>query len=95
MKVTLYKAADGGLHNSFKDFSQRQIELRVLPAAQKLVDSTGGSGVNSIDGESLTAWIAGNGDALRKLLNDAQVAKRPRKVVKAKPVVEASEVMSA
>lgn len=102
MKVVLHKSTDGVLHESAKACAKREVELRVLPAAQALVDRTVGQFDTLVDvgevlfarpvddtGDCVASWIASNADALRKLLNEALIAKRPRKAKKL-PVVPAS-----
>lgn len=91
MKVTLYKSTDGLIHETHKACAKREIELRVLPAVAALAEETakepGDGGVFSTNerGEpclyvdDVPKWVASNAAALRKILNDALIAKRPRK----------------
>lgn len=83
-KVTLYKAADGSLHDTPKKCSTHDVGLRILAAASELVFNDQAAGVDDRDNacvymDLMPQFIASNQVILRKLLNDAQVAKRPRK----------------
>lgn len=101
MKVVLHKSTDGVLHESAKLCAAHNVELRVSPAVEKLVEETakfpceGGvfdtdeHGTPCLYVKDVSKWVAANHVALRKLLNDALIVKRPRKAKKP-PVVPAS-----
>lgn len=87
MKVVLHKSTDGVLHESAKLCAAHNVELRVKTAlagvslnCDSLEDSDRGSRV--LYSEDIDKFIAANHVALRKLLNDALIVKRPRKARK-------------
>ena len=89
MKVTLYKSADGALHESFKACVQRDVAIRVVNSVQAskaddklydVVNSSSSSTGTILSHDDLPYFIAQNADTLRKILNESLVAKRTRKV---------------
>lgn len=86
-KVTLYEATDGSLHKTSRLCEAHNVTLRILASvsANDFDFSVGYTPdgqeppYSVIDADSLPSFIAANASELRKLLNDALTAKRPRK----------------
>lgn len=95
MKVTMYKATDGTLVATQKERDALNAKLRLKPAAEAFVSGLP-DGVFATDErdnaviyvDDLALFIVNHADALRKLLNEAQVVRRPRKA-KAKSAPQA------
>lgn len=87
-KVTMYEAKDGSLHKTPSACDAKNVELRLAPAIEKFVDSltattpgltTSDEGSFHIHITDLPSFLLGQSEALRKVLNDALVVKKPRK----------------
>jgi hypothetical protein len=83
-KVTLHKSSDGKLHDTATLCAKHEICLRVAKAADGTVFSAESfsddeEGNRILYAGDLTKFIVDNADILRKILNDALVARRPRK----------------
>jgi hypothetical protein len=101
-KVILHRSSDGTLHETQTACAKHEVKLRIAPQVEKLVSEVpkfvcdGGTfeaddrGNACLFEENIPAFVVANADALRKILNDALVAKRARKPKAAKsdkPVV--------
>lgn len=85
-KVIMHEAKDGSLHKTQGLCDAKNIELRLAPAVEAFVGALGaetvgltideeGAGINLSD---LTPFLIAHADALRKILNDALVSRKPR-----------------
>lgn len=88
MKVTMYKANDGSLHETQKACDAKNVELRTAPLVEDFVNSLNAmsTGVtvdtdrSYVDLADLPGFIVAHADALRTLLNKAvNPVGRPRK----------------
>jgi hypothetical protein len=91
MKVTMYKANDGSLHETQKACDAKNVELRTAPLVEEFVNSLGTSAFIDASNDPITsgiyldladlpAFIVKHADALRTLLNKAvNPVGRPRK----------------
>lgn len=96
-KVIMYKANDGSLHATSKEKDARNLQLRTEPAAEAFAASIYNDGAGpAVLGvrEDLAEFIVTHADALRKLLNDALVVRRPRKARADKGTKAAAKVTS-
>ncbi|MPQ56374.1 hypothetical protein [Duganella sp. FT27W] len=91
-KVTMYEAKDGSLHKTPSACDAKNVELRLAPAIEKFVDglAPNAPGMTNttesttiqpfcIELGNLPQFLLGQSEALRKVLNDALVVKKPRK----------------
>lgn len=100
-KVTMYEAKDGSLHKTPLACDAKNIELRLAPAIEAFVDALPGTapGLTSLEAHGggfhieladLPTFLLAHSEALRKVLNDALIVKKPRKAKAAsKPVAPA------
>lgn len=86
MKVTMYKANDGSLHETQKACDAKNVELRTAPLVEDFVNGLKDEDLACIDGAyviplaELPGFIVAHADALRTLLNKAvNPVGRPRK----------------
>ena len=91
-KVTMHEANDGSLHKKAKDCDAHNVKLRMAPALAELlgelhdndarfrnVVAENGDQFAGISTTDLACLIVDHADAIRKILNDALVSRRPRK----------------
>lgn len=82
-KVTLYKTADGKLHETKSAFVAHRAILQMTPDLEAFTASLpefgGHLGLTPV---GLAALIAENADALRKILNSALTVKRAKRAKK-------------
>ena len=85
-KITMHKSSDGVLHETAKACNKHEVAQRVLKASESYADFIvpydDFDDRTTVQVESLPLFIAQNADALRKILNDALIVKRPRKAKK-------------
>lgn len=91
-KVTMHKASDGSLHEKAKDCEAINVRLRMIPALNALASGqVCGGAIHVNEDEHLVVYLtdipvylADHADAIRKILNEALVVRKPRKPKHAK-----------
>lgn len=86
MKVTLFKTADGTLHETKAAFVKARAILQMRPEVDAVIAavpdsrfSDHGDGEPALGRGGLSEFILDNADALRKILNNGTVVKRAKR----------------
>ncbi len=83
MQVTMHKATDGALFETFEAFAKHEEKLKIEAAIKADVLNTNDfhetdAGYLALDLENVASFVAANADVLRKALEVAKVVKRGR-----------------